>query len=369
MHGVSAKKEPLIRLVKRDDMPAYKKWIIRLASILLALMAGSLIVLVLGHNPEAVYADILTGSLGSGTARATTIRMTIPLLGAALALAPAFKMKFWNIGAEGQIMMGATAATYFALFCYDAMPRPVLLLVMFAAGAIAGGLWGLLPAHFKARWGSNETLLTLMLNYIAIGIVRYLQHGPWTDPKGTGFPIIAMFDQSARLPKVWGIHIGLFVVIALTVFMFAYMRWSKQGYEIAVVGESQRTARYAGMNVRKIMMRTMFLSGAISGVVGMLVVSGADYTLSVGTSAGVGFTAITVAWLAKFNPLGMVLMAFFLGILGKGANTIQTNFQIPASASKVLTGMILFFMLAAEFFINYRMIFRGKGRKEAAENE
>ena len=358
-------REPFLRLVKRDDMAGAKKWAIRLGSILLALMVGSLFILILGHNPFAVYGDIVNGAVGTGVARTTTIRMAIPLLGAALAIAPAFKMKFWNIGAEGQIMMGAIAATYFALYWHDKMPSVPLLLVMFLAGAAAGGIWGLIPAICRAKWGTNETLLTLMFNYIALGFQGFLQSGPWRDPSGVGFPIIATFERSARLPKLFGVHIGWIVVLAIMIFMFVYMRWSKHGYEIAVVGESQRTARYAGMNVSKIIMRTMFLSGAIAGIVGMMVVSGADYTLNAGTSGGVGFTAITVAWLAQLNPFGMLLMALFLAVLGKGANTIQTNFKIPASASKVLTGIILFFMLACEFFIQYRLIFRGRKRKEA----
>lgn len=368
MSSTSAK-EPFVRISKRDELPTWNKWLIRLSAILLALVVGSLFIAILGHPPLEVYRDILTGSLGTRTARNTTIRLAIPLLGTALAIAPAFKMKFWNIGAEGQIMMGAIAATYFALFWVDKLPHVVLLIVMFLAAAVAGGIWGLIPAYFKAKWDTNETLFTLMLNYIALGIEVFLQQGPWIDPKGTGFPIIAMFSKAARLPKVGGVHIGWIIVLLLTVFMFIYLRYSKQGYEITVVGESQRTARYAGMNVGKIVMRTMFLSGAIAGIVGMLVVSGADYTLSTGTTGGVGFTAITVAWLAHLNPFGMVLMAAFLAILSKGANTIQTNFQIPASASKVLTGVILFFMLACEFFINYRLIFRKSARKEAAGHE
>lgn len=365
MREVLRNQEPLVRMVKREDMPTRQKWIIRIAAVILALAVGSVFVIVLGHNPFAVYRDMVTGSLGNATAVKATIRIAVPLLGTALAIAPSFKMRFWNIGAEGQIMMGAIAATYFALFWYDKLPRGLLILIMFAAGAAAGGVWGLIPAVFKARWGTNETLFTLMLNYIALGVEAYLQNGPWVDPKGTGFPIIAMFDPAARLPKVFGVHIGWIVVLALTVLMFIYMKHSKQGYEIAVVGESERTARYAGMNVGKIIMRTMFIAGAIAGVMGMLVATGADYTLNSGTSGGVGFTAITVAWLANLNPFAMVAISLFLAILSKGANTIQTNFKIPASASEVLTGIILFFMLACEFFISYRLVFRRKAGKEA----
>lgn len=362
-------KEPFVRLTKRDTLSQTKKWMIRLGAIVLALVVGALFVAVLGHNPLAVYRDILAGSIGGPSTRKATIRVAIPLLGAALALAPAFKMRFWNIGAEGQIMVGGIAASYFALFWYDKLPKPVLLLVMALAAVVAGGLWGLLPAVFKAKWGTNETLFTLMLNYIALGIESYLQNGPWKDPAGTGFPIIAMFDPNARLPKLFGVHIGWVIVLLLTVAVFIYMRYTKQGYEISVVGESQRTARYAGMNVGKIIMRTMFISGAIAGLMGFLVVSGADYTLNAGTSGGVGFTAIIVAWLAHLNPFAMILIAGLLGILTKGSNAIQTNFKIPASAADVLSAIILFFMLGCEFFINYRLIFRGKSKGTVPEAE
>ena len=222
-------REPLVRLAKRDDLSGAKKWAIRLVAIVLALVVGSLFIAVLGHNPIAVYHDIITGSLGGPSTAKVTVRVAIPLLGAALAIAPAFKMKFWNIGAEGQIMVGGIAATYFALYWYDKLPKPALLIVMAVASIIAGGIWGLVPAFCKARWGTNETLFTLMLNYIAIGIEAYLQNGPWKDPSGTGFPIIAMFDQKARLPKVGGVHIGCIIVLALTVGMFIYMKYSKHG--------------------------------------------------------------------------------------------------------------------------------------------
>jgi simple sugar transport system permease protein len=307
---------------------------------------------------------MVTGSLTTKTALKATVKIAIPLLGAALAIAPAFKMKFWNIGAEGQIMAGAIAASYFALFQYQSLPRPALLLTMFVASVLAGGLWGLIPAIFKARWGTNETLFTLMLNYVAFGIVKYLRMGPWKSPTSAGFPKIDMFNDAARLPNVFGVNIGWIIVLALAVAMFIYMRYSQHGYEISVVGESERTAKYIGMNVPKIIMRTVFLSGAIAGIVGFLIVSGNSYTLSDTTSGGYGFTAITVAWLSKLNPIPMIVISIFLAILSKGSNTIQTNFKIPASASEVLTGIILFFMLGCEFFINYKVIFRSRRRIE-----
>ena len=356
---ISEKKEPFVRIAKRTDMTSSKALFIRVAAVFLALLSGGILVLMLGHNPIAVYADMLTGSFATKTARAETIKIAIPLLGTAIAIAPAFKMKFWNIGAEGQIMAGAIGASYFALFHYGSMPKVALLITMGIASVIIGGLWGLIPAVFKAKWGTNETLFTLMLNYIILGVEKYLQNGPWKAPTSS-FPKIAMFEKVAKLPKVFGVHIGWIFVIIMVIAMFVYLRYSKHGYEISVVGESERTAKYAGMNVPKIIIRTMFISGAIAGFVGFMLVSGSDYTLTESTAGGVGFTAITVAWLAKLNPFVMVIIAFILAILEKGSNTIQTNFKIPASASEVLTGIILFFMLACEFFINYRLIFRSK---------
>lgn len=355
----NVKKEPLIRIAKRPELSKRKAVLVRLSSIIAALLLGGLLILALGYNPAAVYADIVKGSLLTGTALKSTVKITVPLLGAALAIAPAFKMKFWNCGAEGQITVGAIAATYFALFYVDKLPSPVLFAVAFIAAAVAGGLWGLIPAFFKARWGTNETLFTLMLNYIAIGFVKYLRVGPWMD-KGQMFPKVPMFDKAARLPDIFGIHIGWIIVLVLVFSIYIYMTRTKHGYEIAVVGESISTARYSGMNVGKIIMRTMFLSGAIAGIVGWMIVCGTNYTLSDTTANGYGFTAIVVAWLSKLNPFTMVGISAFLAVLQKGSNTIQTNFGIPASASEVLTGLILLCMLGSEFFINYRFVFRKK---------
>lgn len=358
-------REPLVRLAKRDDLSGAKKWAIRLVAIVLALVVGSLFIAVLGHNPIAVYHDIITGSLGGPSTAKVTVRVAIPLLGAALAIAPAFKMKFWNIGAEGQIMVGGIAATYFALYWYDKLPKPALLIVMAVASILAGGIWGLVPAFCKARWGTNETLFTLMLNYIAIGIEAYLQNGPWKDPSGTGFPIIAMFDQKARLPKVGGVHIGWIIVLALTVGMFIYMKYSKHGYEISVVGESVNTARYIGINVKKVILRTMALSGAVCGIAGLLLVGGTDHTITTTTADNRGFTAIMVSWLAKFSPAYMILTSFLLVFLQKGADEISTVFMLDQSFSDIITGIILFFIIGSEFFINYELKFR-RNRKEAA---
>ena len=358
-------KMPLIRLAKRGTMSPGRIWAIRAASILVALLLGSIAIAITGNNPITAYATMITGSLGKKTAIRQTIKIAVPLLGCALAIAPCFKMRFWNIGAEGQITAGAIAATYFALYWADKLPSVVLLIVMALAAALAGGLWGLIPAFFKAKWNTNETLFTLMMNYIIIGIVSWLQGGPWEGRPGS--QIIPQFDSAACLPKVFGIHCGWIIVLLLVVFIFVYMRYTKHGYEIAVIGDSMNTARYAGMNVGFIMMRTMFLSGAISGVVGFIVASGANGTLYNGVADGVGFTSITVAWLSQLNAFAMIAISMMLAVLTKGAETLQTMLNVPASISDIIIGLLLFCMLGCEFFINYRMIFRSKkAAKEAA---
>lgn len=353
---------PFVRLAKRTDMSRRNMWLIRVGSIIIALILGCLPMLLTGNNPFAAYGVIIQGSVSRPVYLKQTIRTAIPLLGCALAIAPCFKMKFWNIGAEGQITMGAMVSTYFALFWYDRIPHVPLLIIMAVTGAIAGGLWAFIPAFFKAKWNTNETLFTLMMNYIAIGIVAWLQGGPWEGRKGS--QLIPMFDKAARLPTVFGVNCGWIIVLVLVVFMYIYMSKTKQGYEIAVIGDSVNTARYAGMNVGWIMMRTMFLSGAISGLVGFIIVSGANFTLYSGVADGVGFTSITVAWLSQLNSFAMIAISMILAILEKGSNTLQTRMSVPASIADIITGILLFCMLSCEFFINYKLIFRHKENKE-----
>ena len=358
-------KTPLIRLAKREDMKKSRIWLIRLAAFAVAILIGMIIFAIAGANPIKAYGTMIASSLGKKSGVRQVIKNAVPLLGVGLALAPCFRMRYWNIGGEGQITMGAMAASYFALFWYQKMPSGVLLLVMAVAAMAFGALWALIPAVFKARWGTNETLFTLMMNYIAIGIVAWLQGGPWEGKPGS--QIIPMFDAKAVLPKVMGVHCGWILVLLLVGCMFIYMNYTKHGYEIAVLGESENTARYAGMNVGKVTVRTAMLSGAICGLVGYMVASGVNQTLYADVAGGVGFTAITVCWLSQLNPFAMIVISLLLAVLSKGASGLQTALSIPASISDIITGVILLCMLGCEFFINYKLIFRHKASgKEAA---
>lgn len=346
---------PFVRLTKRAELNKKRAWIIRLSSFVVAILIGAIIFALLGNNPLKAYSTIITGSLGKPSVIRQTVKLAIPLLGTGLALAPCFKMRYWNCGGEGQITAGALAATFFALNFSD-MNRPSLLIIMAISAAIFGGFWAAIPAFFKAKWGTNETLFTLMMNYIIIGIVKWLQGGPWEGKPGS--QIIPNFKDNAVLPKLFGIHIGWIIVIVLVIVLYVYMNYTKHGYEISVIGDSVNTAKYAGMNVGWIIIRTAFFSGAIAGLVGYMIVSGADHTLYSQVAAGAGFTAITVAWLAQLNPFAMVAISALLGVLSKGAGALQTKMDIPASMSDIITGIFLFSMLACEFFINYKLIFR-----------
>ncbi|MDO5441375.1 MAG: ABC transporter permease [Bacillota bacterium] len=357
------KKEPLIRLAKRENMNKNMVWLIRVAAFIFAIIIGGLIFFAADANPISAYATMIAGSLGKKSGIRQVVKTAIPLLGTAIALAPCFKMKYWNIGAEGQITMGAVGATLFALKLPKILPSAPLLILMGLSAIIFGAFWAVIPAFFKAKWGTNETLFTLMLNYIAIGIVGWLQGGPWEGKPGS--QIIPNFDKKAVLPKIFGVHIGWIFVLLLVVFIYIYLNKTKHGYEVAVLGESENTARYAGMNVGKVTMRTAALSGAISGFVGYMIASGANQTLYAGVAGGVGFTAITVCWLAQLNPFVMILISVLLAILSKGASTLQTELAVPASISDIITGIILLSMLGCEFFINYKMIFRKSNKKEA----
>ena len=355
-----------VRLAKRTDINPKQAWAIRVASIVVALVLGCIPMMVTGTNPVEAYSVIVQGSLLRPVYFRQTVKIAIPLLGCALAIAPCFKMRFWNIGAEGQITIGAMAASYFALYWAERLPHVPLLLVMAVASVIGGAIWAFVPAFCKAKWNTNETLFTLMMNYMAIGIVAWLQGGPWEGRQGS--QLIPQFADNARLPEVFGVHIGWIFVLVLVVLMYIYMNKTKQGYEVAVIGDSKNTARYAGMNVGAIMMRTMAISGAISGFVGFLIVSGANYTLYSGVADGVGFTAISVAWLSQLNTFAMIVIAMMLAVLDKGSTTLQSRLAVPASISDIITGILLFTMLSCEFFINYRLVFRQKAEGKEAES-
>lgn len=368
MNNINKKaKEPFMRTVKRAERSKMDIIKLRIIAFLLALIAGGLFILLIGHNPFNLYGTIISGAFRSNMAIQATIKFMIPLLISSLGVTLAFKMRFWNIGAEGQIIFGAICSSYFALF-HSNWPHFLLLTVMFIAGFIGGGLWGLIPAYFKSRFDTNETLFTLMLNYIALHVISFLRDGPWKDPGSSGFPKIARFNVNAQIDKVFGVQFGWIIGFILVVIVFFYIRNTKQGYEISVVGESQATARYSGMNVKRIILRTMILSGGICGVTGMIQSSGSDMTLASSVAGGVGFTAIIVAWLANLNPFGILVVSFLFSVLEKGSSVMQSTYGLSTYSASVLQGIILFFILGCEFYVRYKFVLRTTSDKGGAKS-
>ena len=359
-------KQPLFHIVKRGEMPWYFAWGVRAAGVILALICcGVISMLVTSENPVRIYATIIDGSFGSSRKFMVLLQNTAMLLCIALALTPAFKMRFWNIGGEGQALAGALAAAACMILMKN-QSNLVVIPAMIVTSIAAGALWGAIPAYFKAKFGTNETLFTLMMNYVAIQLVAYFSV-VWENPKGSGnIGVINPNTLVGWFPELFGSKyaLNIIVVALVTIGMYIYLNYTKHGYEISVVGESERTARYIGIKVEKIVIRTMLISGALCGLAGLLLVGGTNHTLNASIVDGRGFTAVMVSWLAKFNPVWMVLTSFFLVFLGRGAGEIATDFGLNASFGDILTGVILFFIIGSEFFINYSLSLTKSSKKE-----
>ena len=359
--------EPLFHIVKRDSMPKLNSFLILIGSILFALIFCGILTMVLtGENPISVYVTMFEGAFGSTRKFWKLMQSLAMLLCVSLALTPAFKMRFWNIGGEGQVLIGGLATTACMILLGDKVPNGLLILIMVIASVLAGAIWALIPAIFKAKFNTNETLFTLMMNYVGIQLVSYFCMY-WENPKGAGkIGIINRATEAGWFPTIGGQNylLNIIIVAIITVAMYIYLKYSKHGYEIAVVGESENTARYIGINVNKVILRTMALSGAVCGIAGLLLVGGTDHTISTSTADGRGFTAIMVSWLGKFNPIYMIFTSLLLVFLDAGADQISMIFGLNQSFSEIITGIILFFIIGSEFFINYQLKFRKRENKE-----
>jgi ABC-type uncharacterized transport system permease subunit len=348
------------RIEKSDASSKVTLFLVPILSLFLGLCFAGIFFAATGKNPVAVYALMFEGAFGSAYGLSETVVKAIPLLLTGLAVSIAFRMQLWNIGAEGQFYMGAFGATWMAMAFPD-WPAYLLLPAMFGMGALMGGLWGLLPAIPRAFFKVNETISTLLLNYIAILWVDYLVYGPWKDPQGFNFPITAQFTAGAILPTLGKtrIHLGLLVGLGIAVIFQIILKYTKWGYEIRVCGESPKAAAYAGMNYARNILLVMFISGGIAGIAGMTEVSAITQRLQHGISPGYGFTAIIIAWLARLNPWAIVVVSFLLGGLLVGGFSIQTS-GFPAATVSMLQGAILFFVLGGEILGRYRLKRKGK---------
>ena len=361
-----AEREPFVHVVKRQGMTVTKSLLVRAGAVVAALLLCSLLsILLIKENPLEFVKTLFEGNFSSPRRRWKFAKDLSVLLCISLAVTPAFRMRFWNIGAEGQTLMGALAAVAVAYYLGDALPNPVLLLLMLIAALVAGAVWGIIPALFKAGWNTNETLFTLMMNYVASGLVAYFLL-LWT-PDGSS--VLGELSVG-HLPVIGHEYLLLVLaVLALTVVVFVYLNYTKHGYEVSVVGESENTARYVGIRVGKVIIRTMTVSGLICGFAGFLIVGALDHSVTVTSVGGMGFTAIMVSWLAKFNPLIMIGTSALITFLQQGASQVSTSFNIDSSFPSMMVGIVLFFIIGCEFFIQYRLVFRKteKVRKGGAD--
>lgn len=358
---------PILHISKRSALHWYQAWGIRTAAIVLALIVCAVVTTALtGENPIGVYKTMFAGAFGTKRKAWILGQNLAILLCVSLAVTPAFKMRFWNVGGEGQILAGGLATAACMILLGDKVPNWLLIVLMVISSIVAGAIWGGIPAICKAKWNTNETLFTLMMNYVATQLVAYFVI-LWEVPKGAGkIGIINQNTQAGWLPQIGSYKylLNILIVAALTLVMYFYLKRSKQGYEISVVGESERTARYVGINVGKVIVRTMMISGGLCGFAGLLLVGGTDHTITTTIAGGRGFTAVMVAWLAKFNPLMMVFTSLLLVFLSRGASEITTIYGLNHSFGDILTGIILFFIIGSEFFISYRLSFLKQTKKE-----
>lgn len=359
----------MIQISKRGAVSRKRNIAIRLAAIVLAIIVCAVITMATtGTDPFAVFSAFINGSFGSERKLWIFLQDTAILLIISLAVTPAFKMHCWNLGAEGQVLAGAMAAAACMVLLGDTMSNGALIACMVIVSVVTGALWAGIPAFFKAKFNTNETLFTLMMNYVATQIVAYFCV-KWENPVGScTIGVINAQSEAGWLPQLGNKYLlVILVAVIMTVLIYFYLNYTKHGYEIAVVGESERTARYIGIKVPRVIVRTMLFSGAICGVAGLLLVGGIHHTVSTTLVGGQGFTAVMVSWLAAFNPIVMILTSALLIFMGSGANQLATSCGLNQSFGDILTGVIIFFIIGSEFFVQYKISFR-KRSKEVGEN-
>jgi simple sugar transport system permease protein len=360
-----------IRFEKREKIHPLSHFLILMASLLISLVICAVMLLALGFNPLNAYFRMVRGSFGSVSRISESLLQAIPLMFCALGVSVSFKMSLNNIGAEGQFMWGAFAATFVALYC-PWIPEHLVIPAMFAAGFLAGGLWAVLAVAPRAFWGVNETLITLMFNYIALLWVDYWLYGPWRDTttSATNLPYSEPFPSRAVLTAIGDTRLNnaLFIALIAALVILLFFKITVRGYQIRVIGASQKAARYAGMNIAANVLFVMLVSGGLAGMAGVAQVAGPIGRLQPAISNGNGYTAIVIAYLSKFNPLMVVLVSVIFGGMSQGGFSIQIA-KIPPQIVTVIQGLILFCVLGGEIFSRNRLVFTRVNASDTKETQ
>jgi simple sugar transport system permease protein len=341
---------------KRKFMSRRALILVPVVSFIISLFLTGILLIIFRTNPLKTYAGMFAGAFGSWSNFTETLVKAIPLMLTGLGVSIAFRLRFWNIGAEGQLTFGGVAAAWVALFWSSWLPAPLLLPVAIIVGALAGALWAGIPAGLKVGLGVDETLTTLMLNYVAILFSEGLYYGPWRDPKGFGFPGTRMFPEAAWLPRFSGrAHAGLWFAIIIGLLLWVVMNRTRWGFELKMIGKNQKAARCLGVGIGKNILLALLLSGALSGLAGACEVTAISHRLQQGLSIGYGYTAIIVAWLSQLNPIASLFVGLLMAALLVGGDQVQMTMGLPSAMGLVLQGMILFPMLAGSLFTEYRL--------------
>ena len=358
--SVKAKKNPWIYITKRSELSKKNSFLIRGTVIGAGILLCAVITILLtGVNPLKVFASMFEGSFGTPRKIWNLLQSAAILLGISLAVTPAFKMRFWNTGAEGQVLVGMLASVACMFYIGDAIPSWLLILVMLLASTVTGAIWAGIPGVFKAIWNTNETLFTLMMNYVAMQLVSFFIM-LWVPSGSMVLGVVNSQSKVGWFPSLFGQQylLNILIVAVMTVLVHIYLKKSKQGYEISVVGESENTARYIGINVKHVILRTVLISGALCGIMGWILAAGTDHSITASSVGGNGFTAIMISWMSKFNPIAMIFSSLLVCFLQKGAGQIASDLRLNSSVGEVLTGIMILVIISSEFFVNYKIHIR-----------
>ncbi len=346
---------------KRKSVSKGLKISIPLVSLIIGVLFGALAIAIVGINPYDVYKSLFLSAFGSWYVFSETLVSATPLLLITAGLILVFKMGVWNIGAYGQYIMGAIFSSYFAIFLPPDTSKPLMLLLMFFGGLIGGAIWAIIPAILKVFWEVNEVITTLLLNYIALYVLKFLMYGSWRNPTSYGFPLSKPFPDSAQLPIIFShtrITLGfVFAVIAVLLIWFLISK-TKFGYEVRVIGDNPTAAKYAGINVNKNIIIAMAISGALAGLAGMVQVSGIIHFLQVKINANYGYTSIIVAWISYLNPVMCFITSVLFGGLESGGYSIQISMRVSYGIVGLIESIALFSIVGAQIFLNYKLRWR-----------
>ena len=364
-----AHREPLVYITKRTDLTKKQALMIKGGVIFAGIILCAIVsVLLTGENPLDVFGSIIDGSFGTSKRMWNLLQSTAILLGISLAVTPAFKMRFWNTGAEGQVLIGMLASVACMFYIGDSLPSFILIIIMLICSILAGAIWAGIPAIFKAMWNTNETLFTLMMNYVAMQLVSFFIM-LWVPAGSQVLGVVNRDTKSGWFPSIFGQEylLNILIVAIITVAIYIYLKKSKQGYEISVVGESENTARYIGINVKKVIIRTVIISGALCGVMGWILAAGTSHSITASSVGGNGFTAIMISWMSKFNPIIMIFSSLLVAFLQRGGGQIASDFRVNTSVGEILTGIIILVIISSNFFVDYKVHFRKRAEKKEVE--